>query len=59
MGPFGKKSIRMKTSQSNIVYTLILSACFFVNKGYAQGITPADSTKRFTHCSIFHDSGIC
>jgi len=44
MGPFGKKSIRMKTSQSNIVYTLILSACFFLNKGYAQGITPADST---------------
>ena len=44
MGPFRKKSIRMKTSQSNIVYTLILSACFLVNKGHAQGTTSADST---------------
>ena len=35
----------MKTSQSNIVYTLILSACFFVNKGQAQDSTPADTTK--------------
>ena len=44
MGPFRKKSIRMKTSQSNIVYTLILSACFLVNKGHAQGTATADST---------------
>ncbi len=44
MEPFRKKSIRMKTSQSNIVYTLFFSACFFVNKGHAQGSTSADST---------------
>jgi hypothetical protein len=45
MGTFRKKSIRMKTSQSNIVYTLILSVCIFVTNGHAQGITAADSTK--------------
>jgi len=45
MGPYRKKSIQMKTSQSNIVYTLILSACFFVNNGQAQGTTTADTTK--------------
>ena len=45
MGTYRKKSIQMKTSQSNIVYTLILSACFFVNKGQAQGSTTADTTR--------------
>jgi Secretion system C-terminal sorting domain len=45
MGTLRKKSIRMKTSQSNIVYTLILSACFFVYKGHTQGIATADSTR--------------
>lgn len=35
----------MKTSQSNIVYTIILSACLFVNKGQAQDSTPTDTTK--------------
>jgi Secretion system C-terminal sorting domain len=35
----------MKTSQSNIIYTLILSACFFVFKADAQDNTPADTTK--------------
>ncbi|MGL6266705.1 MAG: T9SS type A sorting domain-containing protein [Chitinophagaceae bacterium] len=35
----------MKSNQSNIVYTLILSACFFVINGHAQGTTTADSTR--------------
>jgi hypothetical protein len=37
--------MQMKTSQSNIVYALILSACFFMNNAEAQDNTPADSTK--------------
>jgi Secretion system C-terminal sorting domain len=43
-GTYRKKSKQMKTSQSNIVYTLILSACFFVNKGQAQDTTTPDGT---------------
>jgi hypothetical protein len=42
---YRKKSIRMKTNQSNIVYTLILSACFFVNNAHTQDLTTSDSTK--------------
>jgi hypothetical protein len=42
MGTLRKKSIQMKTSQSNIVYTLILSACLFVNNGQAQDTTTPD-----------------
>jgi hypothetical protein len=45
MGPCRMKSIQMKTNQSNIVYTLILSACLFVNNGHAQDSTPTDTTK--------------
>lgn len=44
-GTYRKKSIQMKTSQSNIVYTFILTACLFVQNSQAQDSTPTDTTK--------------